>query len=99
MDAFAGFQRDDRIQRAEITKQTTGQDVAPNDIIFSTNKPVMLTPAECQDIVTGRAVLIYIGLISYSDAFSEQFRTEFCYQYTGSDPTTWHICDVHHVIR
>jgi len=75
------------------------RDLAPQDTSFSTAEISPLSAQEMLDIGKSSLVLVYVGISAYTDSFGERYETEFCYQYFGTDPRTWHICDSHNTIK
>jgi hypothetical protein len=75
------------------------QDLAPNAAVFSTRelKPP-LSLEEIPELAPGELTLFLIGVTRYSDAYSGNYETQFCYIYYGS-PGIWHNCDSHNFIK
>jgi hypothetical protein len=98
--AFDELKSKDTIGRKEIDASPTEQDIAPNATQFSTNANLIVIPTkEFPRITTSDITLFYVGVASYTDAFGGKYRTEFCYFYFGTNPSTWHICDAFNTIR
>ena len=100
--AFAELERKNSIGRKELDESPmpVGHDVAPGFTTFgTTHNPVIVGTRDFHLIEAGELPLFYIGLVSYTDAFNGSYKTEFCYFYTGANPTVWHICDAYNRIR
>ena len=107
--AFAKVREKDIKARAEIRHVNraleVGHDVAPGGTFFTTNHPDVIMSAQDLPLMltesndAGAVVLFFIGIISYTDAFSRNYETELCWFYFGSNIKTWHICDSHNLIR
>lgn len=98
--AFNELKSEDTVGRKEIDASPTEQDIAPNGTQFSTNQNVIVIPTkEFPRITTSDITLFYVGVASYTDAFGGKYRTEFCYFYFGTNPSTWHICDAYNTIQ
>jgi hypothetical protein len=87
--------------RRSLAQYRTESDVAPNDTRFTTyHGPTKLSAKDVGLIRIGDAVtLYYIGAVTYTDAYGMNYQTEFCNYYFGSDPTVWHVCDIHNTIK
>jgi len=85
----------------QLNSEWGGQDLAPNATAFTTNHDVVLGARDVADLKDGSAklALFYVGQVIYSDSFKTAYKTDFCWIYWGTDPTTWHICDTHNTIH
>ena len=89
--------------RKEIERLGIGRDLAPNDSTFSTNPGTgadsLIVPSkDFPKIAAEKIALFYLGIISYQDS-SQNYRTEFCYFFIGTQPQIWHVCDSHNTIQ
>jgi hypothetical protein len=78
------------------------QDLAPEATLFTTSQePVVLSVDEFSSLraVEGAFALFDIGIADYRDSFGNEYETDFCAMYWGTEPRTWHICDSHNTIR
>jgi hypothetical protein len=75
-------------------------DLVPKDTHFFT-KSTTLSVADVAGLHDQKqsVYLLYVGVISYRDAFDTAYETEFCYIFFGVDPSQWHICDTHNTIH
>ncbi len=100
MATFDKLRAKDTLGRKEIEGVGAEVDVAPNDTVFVSNpQPVVLSTADFPKLQTSAITLFCAGVISYTDSFHKQYKTEFCEFYYGVDPKTWHICDSHNTIE
>jgi hypothetical protein len=96
-----------KVQRSKDTRTglNPGQDVAPEQSFFTSTKPIVLADSDRISVlmdgerIGGDMRLMLIGIIEYSDAFSELYETEICEQYFGPNPNVWHFCDTTNSIR
>jgi hypothetical protein len=86
-------------RRSAIKKSGVEQDVAPIDYFFKTGQIAPHDNDEWDAIDQRKIGLVYVGIISYTDAFGGKFKTEFCYSHWGKDSATWAICDSYNSIR
>jgi hypothetical protein len=104
ISTFNELVKKSKAQRSELESLANfhaEQDVAPNTPVWSTNVDVVvLSPSEFITMqASDKVVLIYMGLISYTDMSGGKYETEYCTMYWGNQPTTWHICDNHNIIQ
>ena len=85
--------------RIKLSLLREEEDIAPSNTQFATTNPIAIDGQQAEKLADGRLVLYYLGLISYSDSFGNQYFTEFCSFYFGANTKLWHACDLHSTIN
>lgn len=77
------------------------RDLAPNDTEFTTTKQkdVVIRLKDWQKLEIGTIAIYLFSTIGYKDAFNNNYRTEFCAYYFGTNPSVWHKCDTRNSIE
>jgi hypothetical protein len=105
-DTLKAEDRNGRREMREMSRLDIGHDIAPAGTYFITNQPALVLNARelktlllDEQVPTGSIVIFFIGIVSYTDAFSKPYETQVCWFYFGSNINMWHICDSHNLIR
>jgi hypothetical protein len=97
--SFEALESKSKAGTEERRRLGSDQDLAPNEISFTTSNPVIIPKEDFSQLATNQATLVFIGVITYTDEYEATHVTEFCNYYFGADPRIWHSCDSRNTIR
>ena len=96
--AFADLRREASVPQRYAS--ASRQDLAPNATFFSSvENTTAFSAKELAELTTGDMALYCIARTVYADAFKNDYETEACNIYWGTDYRIWHICDSHNIIK
>lgn len=100
VSVFADLQSRRDNARKDVRSFPLEVDLAPNATLWETSQDnVVLNSGLFTDLRTDAIGLFCSGLIGYTDSYGGNYETDFCYSYSGDEPTSWRVCDMFNAIQ
>jgi hypothetical protein len=103
---FVKVRKQCEVAREGLTEDTAGhgEDLAPNDTVFSTSQDDISLSKEDFGKMSAAAknpdvVLLVLGVVVYRDVWGISHETDVCRMYAGGIPTIWGHCGAYNVVQ